>query len=247
MIKPSFAYKRYDSAKQRFLKQLLDNFLSQTLSRHFGPVLREKLVEELITLFDKYSPEAKKLRPGQVLWTALDKNTRGDSPNRRFVPVILSLITEEDIGELAKGKPVSKITEKAIARIINEAYEQGGILSTRDISLLTLRSLSATSKRRIQYEKEHNCILPHTGALHDMGTTISHKKTIVQKVVFEKKDPADVARECNHTQRAVDNYLKDYNRVKTAYEYNKDISFIYNVTGIAKYVVKQYVEMINHG
>ena len=102
MIKPSFAYKRYNSAKQRFLKQVLDNFLSQTLSRHFGPVLREKLVEELIILFDKYSPEAKKLRPGQVLWTALDKSTRGDSPNRRFVPVILSLITEEDIGELAK-------------------------------------------------------------------------------------------------------------------------------------------------
>ena len=84
--------------------------------------------------------------------------------------------------------------------------------------------------------KEHNCILPHTGALHDMGSTISHKKTIVQKVVFEKKDPADVARECNHTQRAVDNYLKDYNRVKTAYKYKRDIDFIHNVTGIAKYV-----------
>jgi len=247
MIKPSFAYKRYNSANQRFLKQVLDNFLSQTLSRHFGPLLREKLVEELIILFNKYSPEAKKLKPGQVLWTALDKSTRGDSPNRRFVPVILSLITEEDIGELAKGKPVSKITEKAIARIIYEAYKQGGILSTRDVSLLTLRSLSATSRRRIQYEKEHNCILPHTGALHDMGTTISHKKTIIRKVMFEKKDPADVARECNHTQRAVDNYLKDYNRVKTAYDYNKDIIFIHNVTGIAKYVVKQYVEVINHG
>ncbi|MBU4445829.1 DUF1670 domain-containing protein [bacterium] len=114
------------------------------------------MVEELIILFDKYSPEAKNLRPGQVLWTALDKSTRGDSPNRRFVPVILSLITEEDIGELAKGKPVSKITEKSIARIINEAYKQGGILSNRDISLLMLRSTSDTSKRRIQYEPQRD-------------------------------------------------------------------------------------------
>ena len=41
-----------------------------------------------------------------------------------------------------------------------------------------------------------------------MGSCISHKTAIVRKVVLEKKDPADVARECNHSQRAVDHYLK---------------------------------------
>ena len=141
MIKPSFAYKRYHSAQQRFFKQVLDNFFSQTLKAHFGPVIREKLIEELILLLEQYSPEAKKIKPGQILWTALDKNTRGDSPNRKFVPVILTIISEEDIKELAKGKPMSRITKKAIVRMYKEAYIQGGILSSRDVSLLTLRSL----------------------------------------------------------------------------------------------------------
>ncbi|MBU4387785.1 DUF1670 domain-containing protein [Candidatus Dependentiae bacterium] len=247
MIEASPCMKQYSSAKQRFFRPVIINFFANEFPKLFGPIMREKLADELITLFENVSPEIKRLKPGQILWNALDKHTRGDSPNRRFVPVILNLITEKDVDELANGIPISKITEKSISRMICEAYEQGGILSNRDISLLTLRSTSETSRRRIKYEKENNCVLPHTGAIHDMGTTISHKKTIVQKVVFEKKDPADVARECNHTQRAVDNYLKDYNRVKTAYDYNKDLSFIHNVTGIAKYVVKQYVEMINHG
>ncbi len=72
------------------------------------------------------------------------------------------------------------------------------------------------------------------------------KKTIIRKVLVEKKDPADVARECNHTQRAVDRYLKDFHRVKTAYKQNQDNDYVHIVTGIAKHVVKQYIEMINH-
>lgn len=46
--------------------------------------------------------------------------------------------------------------------------------------------------------------------------------------------------------RAVDCYLKDYQRVKTAYEHKHDLDYIHMVTGIAKHVVKQYVEIMNH-
>ncbi|MBE9541390.1 MAG: DUF1670 domain-containing protein, partial [Proteobacteria bacterium] len=145
-------------------------------------------------------PEVKRIKPGQILWNALDINTRGDSPNRRYVPVVLSVITENDVEQLANGVPMSVVANNAIARMYKEAYEQGGILSTRDIGLLTLRSPSWVSKMRLNYEKEHDCLLPHTGLLHDMGSCISHKTTIIRKVLVEKKDPADVARECNHTQ-----------------------------------------------
>jgi hypothetical protein len=56
-----------------------------------------------------------------------------------------------------------------------------------------------------------------------MGSSISHKTTIINKVVIQKKDPATAARESNHSQKADDRYLKDYNRVKTVFEQNKDI------------------------
>ena len=79
---------------------------------------------------------------------------------------------------------------------------------------------------RKQYEAQQGCALPHTGALHDMGSCVSHKTTILKKVVFEKRDPAEVARECNHSQAAVDHYLKDYHRVKTLYTLNPDVEFI---------------------
>ena len=246
MIKAPDSVKRYNAAKHRFLRPVLINFFAREFPKFFGPVMRERIADELIKLFEETAPETSRIKPGQILWNALDKNTRGDSPNRRYVPVVLSVITENDVEQLAKGITMSVVANNAIARMIKEAYEQGGVLSSRDLGLLTLRTPSYVSKKRLEYEKENQCLLPHTGLLHDMGSCISHKTTIIRKVLVEKKDPADVARECNHSQRAVDRYLKDFHRVKTAYKQNQDNNYVHIVTGIAKHVVKQYIEMINH-
>jgi hypothetical protein len=246
MIKAPDSVKRYNAAKHRFLRPVLINFFAREFPKFFGPVMRERIADELIKLFEKTAPETSRIKPGQILWNALDKNTRGDSPNRRYVPVVLSVITENDIEQLANGITMAVVANNAIARMIKEAYEQGGVLSSRDIGLLTLRTPSYASRKRLEYEKENQCLLPHTGLIHDMGSCISHKKTIIRKVIIEKKDPADVARECNHTQSAVDRYLKDFHRVKTAYQQNQDNDYVHIVTGIAKHVVKQYIEMINH-
>lgn len=245
MIKQADSIKRYSSAKSRFLKPAIMNFFSSEFPKLFGPVIREKLADELITLFEKNCPETTKLKPGQVLWNALDKDTRGDSPSRKYVPVILSIVTEEDVLRLEKGERPASIRESSIARMINEAYQQGAALSMRDIALITLKYPNDVSQNRLKYEQINNCILPHTGVLHDMGSSISHKNIIIKKAVFQKKDPATVARECNHSQEAVDRYLKDYNRVTTVYESNPDPDYIHRVTGLALHVVKQYIGILN--
>jgi hypothetical protein len=246
MIKTPDGVKRYNAAKHRFLRPILIKFFAREFPKFFGPIMRERIVDELIDLFEKTAPETRRIKPGQILWNALDIKTRGDSPNRRYVPVVLSVVNENDIEQLANDIPMSVVANKAIARMMKEAYEQGGVLSGRDIGLLTLRTPSYVSRKRLEYEKEYQCLLPHTGLLHDMGSCISHKKTIIKKVMIEKKDPADVARECHHTQRAVDRYLKDFHRVKTAYKQNQNMDYVHIVTGISKNVVKQYIEMIDH-
>jgi len=246
MIKAPDSVKRYNAAKQRFLRSVLINFFAREFPKLFGPIMRERIADELIDLFEKTTPQVKRIKPGQILWNALDKNTRGDSPNRRYVAVVLSVITEDDVKQLINGVSMSVVANNASARMMIEAYEQGAVLSSRDIGLLTLRTPSYVSRKRLEYEKEHQCLLPHTGLLHDMGSCISHKTTIIRKVIVEKKDPADVARECHHTQRAVDRYLKDFHRVKTAYKQNQDNDYVHIVTGIAKHVVKQYIEIIDH-
>jgi hypothetical protein len=246
MIQAASSVKHYSSAHDRFLKPAIVNFFEREFCGMFGPVVRENIADALIDLFNSLCPESSRLKPGQIVWNALDKRTRADSEKRRYKPVILSLITDDEVSMFEKGSSVSSIRKNVMARMIKEAYQQGAVLSTRDLSLLLIFSASALSHQRIEYEKEHNTVLPHTGVIHDMGTTLTHKRIIIYKHVVEKKDPSIVARETNHSQLAVDKYLKDFNRVKTLVNDNKDINFIHHTTNISRQVIQQYLQIINN-
>lgn len=176
MLKTSESFKRYNSAHDRFLKPAIANFFKREFPNYFGPVVRQNIAEELTKMFDSLNPSAKRFKPGQIFWNALDKTTRADSPKRKYKPVILTMITEEEIDMLISGKQFSEIKKNAIARMIREAYEQGGILSMRDIGLLMLQESTTISQLRITYEKDNNVVLPHSGALHDMGSCVTHKR-----------------------------------------------------------------------
>jgi hypothetical protein len=245
MIPKSTYLKKYQSAHDRFLKPAIINFFELEFGSFFGPVVRENIADALLDLFESLCPESARLKPGQLVWNALDKSTRADWSNRRYVPVILSLVTDEDISLFEKGASVPGIRKNVMARMFREAYQQGAVLSTRDLSLLLVSDGAYLSQLRIAYEKEHQTILPHTGVLHDMGTTITHKRLIVYKHIIEKKDPAVVAKETNHSQLAVDKYIKDYYRVKTLADDNKNVQFIHHTTNIARHVINQYLQIIN--
>lgn len=246
MIPKTFSVKKYNSAHDRFLKPAIVNFFKREFNGLFGPIVRENIADALIDLFNSLCPESSRLKPGQIIWNALDKHTRGDSDNRRYQPVILTLVDDDDVTMFEKGSSIKTIRKNVMARMIREAYKQDAVLSTRDLSLLLVNDASYISNNRIEYEEEHQKVLPHAGVIHDMGSTLTHKRIIIYKYVVEKKDPSVIARETNHSQPAVDRYLKDFNRVKTLVNDKKDINFIHHTTNIAKPVVNQYLQIINN-
>lgn len=245
MIRPPKGIRQYRTAHDRYLQPAIANFFKREFSGVFGPMVINNIAEKLVDIFNETCPESTRIKHGQLVWNALDKETRADSPKRRYKTVILDLVTPSDIELFEKEVSIIEIRKNVIARLIRQAYQQGGILSTRDLSLILTQNDSAISVRRAAYEKEHNVVLPHTGVLHDMGSTITHKAIIVNKHVVEKKSPEIVARETNHSQKAVDHYLNDYYRVKMLYRENKDVEYINLATKIAKQVVNQYIEIIN--
>ncbi len=246
MLRQPDGIRKYRTAHDRFLKPAIVNFFKREFSGYFGPIVCQNIADALIDIFEKNAPQTNRIKHGQVLWNALDKNTRADSPNRRYVPVVLSLVTDEVIDLFEKEQPAKQIRKQLIARIIREAYDQGGILSTRDISLIMATNADLISRLRIEYETENNTVLPHTGVMHDMGSTITHKVQIVYKHVVEKKSTNTVARETNHSQKAVDHYINNYHRVKALVDDKKDIDFIHLATKIAKPVILQYQNIINN-
>jgi hypothetical protein len=245
MIPKSTSLNKYRSAHDRLLKPAIINFFEKEFCGLFGPIVRKNIADALVDLFESLCPESSRLKPGQLVWNALDKQTRADSINRRYKPVILSLVTDDDISMFEKGTSIPLIRQNIMARMIREAYQQGAVLSTRDLSLFLVSNSAYLSKQRIVYEKRHKTVLPHVGVIHDAGTTITHKHLIIHKHIVEKKDPSVVALETNHSQMAVDKYIKDFYRVKTLVDDKKDVDFIHHTTTIARNVINQYVQIIN--
>jgi len=235
--------RRFTAVKARFLKGVLDTFFTKEFPKLIGPLLRSKLVEELIKLLEKTLPLKDHVQPGQLVWNVVSIRTKPHALNPVFVPVILTMVHEDDIKQLTKGLHPSIVAESVIARIMHEAYAQGGLLSTRDIGLLTWRNASGLTQLRKRYERAQGIILPHVGSLQDMGSCISHKSTIVRKVVIEKKDPLTTSRETAHSMLAVDRYLKDFHRVRLCHTHGKDADFISFATGLNKHVVQEYIKI----
>ena len=151
MIPKISSVKHYSSAHDRFLKPAIVNFFEREFCCMFGPVVRENIADALIDLFNSLCPESSRLRPGQIVWNALDKRTRADSEKRRYKPVILSLVTDDEVSMFEKGTSISTIRKNVMARMIKEAYQQGAVLSTRDLSLLLIFSASALSHQRCHH------------------------------------------------------------------------------------------------
>ena len=243
MIK-SYEEKHYKSVHKRFIVSILEQFLMKSVPQVGGKEIRTILSQKIIDLIELNMPDVQRVKPGQMVWTTVDKETRADSKGVRLNPVILTLVNEEDIiaAETAK-KTLPKLLPNVIGRITNEAYEQGSLLSMRDIAVILKRAPGTISTLRQEYEKENNVLLPTVATLQDVGSGITHKAMILRKILIEKKDMRKVRDETKHTQGAIDRYLKDYRRVEILFDDGKETAYIAQVTTMQKFLIEQYKEI----
>ena len=89
MIRKPDALRKYQSAHDRFLKPAIVNFFEREFAGNFGPIIRENIAQSLVDIFEQNAPQASRIKHGQLLWNALDKNTRADWENRKYKRVIL--------------------------------------------------------------------------------------------------------------------------------------------------------------
>lgn len=245
MYPQSYAEKHYQSAHTRLFESALSRLLSQSIPQ-LGPELITVLGKHIMTLFNEFMHTKDRVKPGQMVWVAVDKNTRADSKHVKYIPTVLTLVNKNEIIDLVKGNSngaPQRLLPDTIARLCNEAHGQGALLSMRDIALILKRSSGDISIARKKYEEHNDVVLPTPASLQDMGSGVTHKTMIIRKVLIEKKDMAKVRSETKHTQWAIDRYLKEYHRIEILLNDSKSIDYISKVTNIRPYVVKQYKEI----
>jgi hypothetical protein len=237
--------------KSAVSKRTFRSALIEMLEREYKLIGSHKVIEliadDICQLRDEFYPKTKDEVYGNLTWVT----TSSDNPKPKLgqrvedyksVRISIPLISEVDLNMLKNMSSIERDKAK-IVRLINSAYEQGGLLTIEELALILNRSTLSISKRIKEYQEEHQVMLPIKGNKLDMGPGVTHKRIILE--LYEKKiAPPDIARQVNHSQEAVDRYIKDYERIKFLARRGLDVTEISHLVGRGKRVIKQHLEIL---
>ena len=234
------------------LKKNIKSILIRELIERFGysdkTAIAQLMVDNFIQLFDIYAPGKETVKPGQMVWLAVDIN---DPPARnktldqtKLVPVIVTVCSEYDLIAVRNGTHPRKQLKNICARILMEAHDQGGVLSQYDLSVITGKSISYVQKAIKQWQEEHEKSLPSRGTIHDLGSATTHKKEIVG-LYLKGYSTSEIARKTAHDPVNVDRYVKDYKRVLWLKKDGRNIDDIVFFFFLSEGLVKEYLAIID--
>jgi len=236
--------KTYKSMKHKSFKAALVQLLENDFSLMGSGKVLDLLAEMVTGLIEKYFPERQS--PGTTTLAAISKDApKGHQRGVKGlpqIPVKLDVINQEIINRYVGGEKIMQIKRDYVISLFKQAYGQGGVLSCSDVALMLKMSSATVSKYVREYMETNDEIVPTRGFIHDIGPSISHKAIIVGKFL-QGTIPDKIARETNHSQKAVDRYIKDYERIKLCLKQNMQIKTISRATGLSKGLVKKYEKL----
>ena len=227
----------------------LGAFFSQECPQLGGERTRRMLVQTIMEMIQRFYPETHHLRPGQMVWTTVDKNEKasyGKSiQHTRLTPVVLDLVRFQDVLDRAQGKRLREIKKEAVARLFTQAYEQQGCLTNAELAVLLKISANTVGKYVREWEREHQRFLPRRGILHDLGPTVTHKKEIIRKLFFERKSVEQVQRETCHSPQAIHRYIQTFRQVLLCRQKGLDNQEIAFAVKISQRLVAEYRKLMD--
>lgn len=239
----------YSPAAEKSFEAALKRLIKAEFPRLGGEKVIGLFIEELMALMEGHHLTSDRVGVGRLLWYAVAVD---DPPYRhkrmsdtRMVPALLSLVTPEDIALRRCGEEGRRQRAKRVAtRLLEEAFEQGGVLALADLSLITGLSTGYLSDLVCEWEEEHQVVLPRRGTVHDMGPSVSHKAVICRKAVSEGKQTPEIAKETHHSEASVDRYLLDLERVAYAMlKHDMSLREISFTTQMSEGLVGQYMDL----
>jgi hypothetical protein len=231
---------------------LLHRFLNQ-YGYDKGEITAKAIIDDILKLIDSYylvstlDDDLHHLNHGQLVYMAVPVDEypkRGKAiAQTRIKPVVLSFITDADIEHIAHGFDSKSLRKKRLIRWVDEAFDQGALLTQLDLSML-LGVCDAVVSQYVNEIQKEGKLLPTRGNIHDLSGAITHKREIIT-LFLEGYFTPEIAMKTKHSNEAVDRYIRDYQRVEILWQNGiTDLDQIAQLTRLSKRVVQQYVDLL---
>jgi hypothetical protein len=243
--------------RQKTFSPLQDKTLSSVL-RHlfvteFGyekkVIFAEAMIERILETIEAFVKPASLLEPGQLLWMAVvndgRKHARKSMKEICQVPIILDLVTDDELQALANGEEYRLVRRRRHARLLEQAFAQGGVLAQNDLAAITLTSRTQASDDIARIQESEDRILPYRGSVQDLGATLTHKVEVIRLLEAGYLEP-DICRRLSvvHDLQSVENYVQPYKNVMKLLERGLTPREVSDILSVSERLVEAYVEII---
>lgn len=253
LTKEQVQLKRLRRLQAKTLKQLLLYRFLNHYGYDKGEVTANAIVEDILKLLDDYflvttlDDDLHHLHYGQLVWMAVPVDEfpgRAKSLSQtRMKPVVLSFVSDDDIAHVAHGFDSKTLRKKRLQRWVDEAFDQGALLTQLDLAAL-LGVCDAVVSQYVGEIQKDGKLLPTRGNIHDLSGAITHKREIITLYLEGYLTP-DIALKTNHSNEAVDRYIRDYHRVEILWKHGiTDLDKISQLSRLSKRVIQQYVDLL---
>jgi len=246
---------RYESIPKRSYYNAIIKLLEEEYKIIGSKKVIAMIADDLVDLHKEFYPDIEKRGFGQIVWqtTSSEEKKPGygkKAEDYKVKTVVLPLVTKDDVENRIKGfygkdnyKNQQERDIEVMARLVKSAYEQGGLLSGSELSVLLNRSLTTIGRYMRIYHENNKDILPTKGLILDQGSKPTHKGSIVD--LYEQGYPElDIARLTNHSISAVGRYIKSYKNIRLLMEKGFNLMEMVRISGMGRSTILQYMELV---
>ena len=237
MIELKDVSRDYVSLVKRTLEEQLYNELLQEYG--FPRAICRGLTELFFSYFNLYLGADR--ADGQLIYRVIPADVPPGVPIEEVKthPVRLTIVCTEDLRYASLD--IQELIKQRIVRITNETFDQGGLLTQADLSIL-LGESPRTIGRRIQELQNEGICVPTRGSRMDIGPGISHKTKIVE-MYLDGYDFIDIKRRTRHSSESITRYLRDFTRVMVLCERGHSPREIRIITSHSDRLVCEYLDL----
>jgi len=233
---------KWDRLKQKQLDTQFVNTLIQGMncSQFEAKAILNAVYETYQPFFDNSGA----MKPGQILFevVSIENGAQKKLSDCKMVSVILTLDAGEEDLQVKEHHGVQGLRRHRLQRIVNEAFQQGGLLTVEDIANRLLNCGERTICRDIKAFKDQDIVLPLRSVIRDMGKSVTHRSKIV-KEWLAGKEYTEIARATNHSIDAVANYIDKFKRVICLAKNNYEIKTIAFLVKLSPSLTQEYYDL----
>lgn len=245
----SIAKRRHMRMKGKSLKNiLLERFLNN-YGYDKGIITAGAIVDDLLAIIENYYRYSDNsfIKNGQMVYHAVpidEYPQKGKSiAQTRLKPVVLDMISDQDIDDMKIPLHHREIRMKKIERWTHQAYDQGALLTQLDLAMLLGVNEYTAGVYVREYFNLYGKKLPTRGNIQFLGSGQTHKKEIITLYLNGYLVPT-ICQRTNHSKEAVERYIRDFEAIRMLDTKFDDLNSISLITRLSKRVVQQYIELI---